>query len=590
MLSKYRLSKPKSKTHRNKVRRMAWDKGFSIAEFLKTNSQAQSFQMRAIYETAKDLPRLVRQWVTPNIRLFQTSRLPVVWLLALVIGALVSIAAIAFRSAIGLLQLPWLGTASEFIITAAEGRPWWIIMAAPAIGGLIVGILLQTIQDKQRAGGVADVIESCALGGRGLRFRSGMTSALITVISLGFGASAGREGPVVHLGATIGTTLCRAFSLPDLARRMLLACGVASAISASFNAPIAGVLFAHEVILGHYAVSAFVPIVLSASVGAVLSRLWFGESASFIIPNYDITSYWEFPGFALLGLTCAAVAIIFQFALIGTDWSARNIQMPLWLRPTVGGLAVGAIAIYFPHVLGVGYEATDLALKQQLPLALLLALIFAKTAATAITLASRFGGGIFSPSLYLGAMTGGAYGLIAASAFPELASSHGLYAILGMGGVAAAILGAPVSTTVIVFELTGGYDLSIALLLVVSIAAGLTHAVHGKSVFHWQLSTRGIFLHEGTHSFLRNSAKVSEFMRPLPEDRDPTFNPGVDGSYLHSENNLESALKAFDESGEAFLPVVERGNATKIIGIAYHVDALRYFNSALVQESKEAHL
>ncbi|NVK33786.1 MAG: chloride channel protein [Rhodobacteraceae bacterium] len=546
--------------------------------------------MRSIVKLLQNLPDVLGHWIAPNIRLFRTSRLHIVWLLALAAGVFVAIAAIAFRSAIGLLQLPWLGTASEFVITAAESQPWWLILITPAIGGLIVGIWLQNFQEKQRAGGAADVIEACALGGRGLGFRSGLSSAAITIISLGFGASAGREGPVVHLGATIGTSLCRAFSLPDLARRMLLACGVASAISASFNAPIAGVLFAHEVILGHYAVSAFVPIVLSASVAAVLSRQWFGESAAFVIPHYDITSYWEFPGFALLGLTCAAVAILFQFALIGSDWTARNIQIPLWLRPVIGGLAVGAIAIYFPHVLGVGYEATDLALKQQLPLLLLLMLIVAKTAATAITLASRFGGGIFSPSLYLGAMTGGAYGLIAASAFPEFASSHGLYAILGMGGVAAAILGAPVSTTMIVFELTGGYDLSIALLLVVSIAAGLTHAVHGKSFFHWQLSTRGIFLHEGNHDFLRTKTKVHEFMRDVPEDQDRSFNPGEDGSYLHTDSNLENALRSFDESGESQLPVVRKGDATQIVGIAHHVDALRYFNSALVQESKEAHL
>src|SRR5690606_3493925 len=322
---------------------------------------------------------------------------------------------------------------------------------------LIVGVVLQWLQPKQRTGAVADVIEARARGGRGLPLWAGLSSAGLTVLSLGSGASAGREGPVVHLGATLGTAVCQLFRLPDSARRVLLACGVASAISASFNAPIAGVVFAHEVVLGHYAISAFVPIVISSAVGTLLGRLWFGDVAAFVIPPYQITSYWEIPAFALLGLTCAAVAILYQFALIGSDWVARNITMPLWLRPVVGGLAVGAIGIFLPEVLGVGYQATDAALKQELPLALMLGLLVAKTAATAITLASRFGGGIFSPSLYIGAMAGGAFGLIAAGAFPDLASSHGLYAILGMGAVAAAVLGAPFSTTMIVFELTGGY-------------------------------------------------------------------------------------------------------------------------------------
>ncbi|MBO6758559.1 MAG: chloride channel protein [Roseibium sp.] len=546
--------------------------------------------MQTIVDTIFRLPKILAGWITPNLRTFHGSRLPVVWALAIVIGALVAIAAIAFRSAIGLLQWPWLGTTSEIIIEAARAQPWWVILCAPAFGGLIVGWLLQTYQPKQRAGGVADVIEARALGGRGLPLGAGLLSAVVTAISLGFGASAGREGPVVHLGATIGTAMCRLFQLPDSARRILLACGVASAVSASFNAPIAGVLFAHEVVLGHYAVSAFVPIVLASAMGTLLSRLWFGDVAAFEIPPYEITSYLEIPAFALLGLTCAAVAIIFQFALIGTDYVARNITMPLWFRPVIGGFAVGAIGLAFPAVLGVGYEATDQALKHELPITTMLALLVAKTAATAITLASRFGGGIFSPALYLGAMTGGAFGVIAASAFPEVASSHGLYAILGMGAVAAAVLGAPVSTTVIVFELTGGYALSIALLLSVSIATGLTQAIHGKSYFHWQLGMRGVSLHEGAHTYLSASVKVRQFMDPPPEEEDDRrFDPATGGPYLHATDTLESALRTFDQSGLDKLPVVERGNATQIVGIACHVRALNYFNKALIKATEEEH-
>jgi len=545
--------------------------------------------MHKILNSFFRLPQIVIGWVAPNLRTFLGNQLPRVWLLSVIIGVLVAIAAIAFRTAIGLFQWTWLGTTSELVISAAESKPWWVILCAPAFGGLIVGWLLQKYQPKQRAGGVADVIEARALGGRGLPLRSGIMSAIITSISLGFGASAGREGPVVHLGATIGTALCRLFNLPDSARRILLACGVASAVSASFNAPIAGVLFAHEVILGHYAVSAFVPIVLASVMGTLLTRLWFGNVAAFEIPPYEITSYLEIPAFALLGLTCAVVAIIYQFALIGTDYVARNITMPLWLRPVVGGFAVGAIAIAFPGVLGVGYEATDLALKQELPLTMLFALLIAKTAATAITLASRFGGGIFSPSLYLGAMTGGAFGIVAASAFPEMASSHGLYAILGMGAVAAAVLGAPVSTTVIVFELTGGYALSIALLLSVSIATGLTQAVHGKSYFHWQLGMRGVCLHEGTHAYLIASVKVRQFMDPPPEEEDARAFDPASGPYLHASDSLESALRIFDETGRDGLPVVERGRATRIIGTARHVRALNHFNKALIKVSEEEH-
>lgn len=547
--------------------------------------------MRKILDAAGHLPDILISWITPNVRQYRASRLHIVWLLAMIIGLLVAVAAIIFRTLIGLVQWPWLKTTTELTMQAAAAQPWWIILCAPALGGLVVGWILHKFHPYQRAGGVADVIEARAYGGRGLPLGAGLWSGVVTAISLGCGASAGREGPVVHLGATIGAAVCSKFSLPDSARRVLLGCAVASAVSASFNAPIAGVLFAHEVVLGHYAVSAFVPIVLASVMGTLLVRWWFGDVAAFVIPQYEITSYLEIPAFALLGLTCAAVAIIFQFALIGTDWTARNITMPLWLRPVIGGLAVGTLGIFFPGILGVGYEATDLALKHELPIYTLLSLLVVKTAATAITLASRFGGGIFSPALYLGAMTGGAFGLIAASVFPEMASSHGLYAILGMGAVAAAVLGAPVSTTMIVFELTGGYALSIALLLAVSIATGLTQAVHGKSYFHWQLGMRGCFVNEGAHRLLSETVKVRDFMDPPPEDEEArAFNPGTDGPYLHDTDSLESALRSFDTCGKASLPVVKKGAATKIIGTARHVRGLRYFNAALIKATKEEHV
>ncbi|WP_244283612.1 chloride channel protein [Pseudovibrio sp. Tun.PSC04-5.I4] len=529
------------------------------------------------------------KWVEPNIRLFLSSRLPLVWFLAILIGVAVGGSAILFRIGIGLVQWSWLGTTSERMISAATSQPWYVVVLAPVVGGAIVGLLLQTIQKKQRVGGVADVIEARAHGGTGLPFWPSLSSALITIISLGSGASAGREGPMVHLGATLGTSLFSKLNLPDSTMRILLAAGVASAVSSSFNAPIAGVLFAHEVILGHYAMSAFVPIVLSSAMGTLVSRLYFGDVAAFILPHYQINTYWEFPAFVLLGIICALVAVSFQFALLGTDWIARNIKMPIWLRPVIGGALVGSIAVFYPEVIGVGYEATDGALNSELPLTLMLSLLVAKTVATAITLASRFGGGIFSPSLYLGAMTGGAFGLIVATHLPEMASSHGLYAILGMGAVASAVLGAPISTTMIVFELTGGYELSIALLIAVSISSGLNQAIHGRSYFQWQLEMRGVMLQDGAHKWLVRIVHVEDFADPPRPDTDLAFNPEAGEASLAPLDTLETALRTFDETGKSTLPVIDAKNPTVIMGYASYVKALRYFNSALIQANVEEH-
>ncbi|MEL6966225.1 MAG: chloride channel protein [Pseudomonadota bacterium] len=532
---------------------------------------------------------VARAWITPNVQSFRASREPAVWTLSLIIGLVVSIAAIAFRQLINVTQWFWFSAEAESLATALAATPWYWVLFGPAVGGLLVGFILTRYLPSRRTGGVADVIEAKAYGGRNIELKPGLWSAVASGLSLGFGGSAGREGPMVHLGAAIATSCAVQFYLPDWGRKTLLACGVASAVSASFNAPIAGVLFAHEVVLNHYAKRSFIPIVISSVMGTVLSRIWFGDAAAFEIPDHQITSFLEIPAFALLGVVCAVVAVLFQLALIGTDAVARTIPMPLWIRPATGGLMIGAIALIYPQVLGVGYEATDNALKSQLPIALLIGLVVAKTAATAITLASRFGGGVVSPSLYIGAMTGSAFGLIAAQVFPELASSQGIYAILGMGAVAAAVIGAPISTTVMVFELTGGYALSIALLLTVSVAVGINQAVHGRSIFQWQLELRGLSFQDGPHRFMVRSTLVASFMDPLQDGDSNMRLSDDDRPSLRADATLETALRTFDESGHGRLPVVSARDETIIVGHATQVAALRVFNKALVDMSVEEH-
>ena len=541
-----------------------------------------------VYRAARGATRTLAARVAPNVRAFRATDQPKIWMAALLIGVCVSLAAIVFREAIALLQLLWLQDASESVASAARRVPWWAVLGGPIVGGLLVGILLERVVPLRRAGGVADVIEARAMGGRNIAFVPGLASAAVNAISLGFGASSGREGPMVHMGAAISTSLAHSVQLQEWSRRTLLACGVASAVSASFNAPIAGVLFAHEVILGHYAMRSFVPIVISSVSGTILSRQWFGADAAFSIPDYPITSYLEFPAFALLGVLCAVVAVLFQYALVVADTAARSVELPLWLRPVIGGALIGAIALVFPEILGVGYEATDLALKNALPLVLMLALLVAKTVATAITLASRFGGGVFSPSLYLGAMAGGAFGTVAAALFPDLASSQGLYAIIGMGAVAAAVIGAPISTTVIVFELTGGYAITIALLLAVAVSVGINEALNARSFFQYQLESRGLPIREGPHRTVVRRIKVMDFMRPLPTDEQRDLEED-DRTPLLPDASLEAALRRFDETGAERLPVVDPANETRVIAVATQIGALRAHAKALVAVSEEEH-
>ncbi len=528
--------------------------------------------------------------ISPNFREFLSGRDALLWVIAICVGLVSAFAAIIFRLSIGVIQVLWIGTTSETYIDAARNLPWWVLLLTPAAGGLAVGVMLHYLAPSRRPEGVADVIEARALRGSRISLHQGLASALISAISLGSGASAGREGPVVHLGASLASVIGFRFALNNAARRIVLGCGVAAAVSASFNAPIAGVLFAHEVVLGHYARSAFVPIALSSVSAAAISRLWFGDFPAFFVPSYHIQSLWEFPAFALLGLTCALVVVCFQYTLSISDWIARHIPFPLWGRPVVGGLMIGAIAIYFPQIMGVGYEATDLALKQQFTLTMLFSLLVIKAVATAITLASRFGGGIFSPSLYLGAMTGSAFGLIAAQIFPDLVSSNGLYAILGMGAVAASMLGAPISTTMIVFELTGGLTMSIALLITIAISYALTQLVFGGSFFNWQLGIRGLVLHGGAHKQIVQMICVEDFMRDLEKGQQHIYFDVKSGEpSLVMNDTLETALRAFDSGGYTRIAVVEDWDDYKVIGWAHHVDALAAFNSDLIAASDEEH-
>jgi CIC family chloride channel protein len=366
----------------------------------------------------------------------------------------------------------------------------------------------------RRPQGVAQVIQASALRGGRMNLLIGIKAACVSAASIGVGASVGREGPVVHLGATVGSYLATVLHLGRSLTRTLLGCGVAAAVAASFNAPIAGVFFALEVVVGHYALSAFAPVVIASVTGTIVSRMYYGDYPAFILPEtYTIESFWEFPAFALLGVVCAAAAIIFIFFVGAADSAFDRARLPRWARPAVAGLIVGALAaIGFPHLLGVGYEATDMALSEVYPLDLLIALGALKIAATAVCLAAGFGGGVFSPALFIGAMTGGAFGLIATEVFPDLSSGHGAYTLVGMGAVAGSVLGAPISTILMIFELTGDYALTIAVMVSTVIASVITQQLHGRSFFIWQLERQGISLSGGQEARLLRAIRVRQLV------------------------------------------------------------------------------
>jgi CIC family chloride channel protein len=562
----------------------------------------------------------------------------VLYVLAVLAGAIAALGAIAFRWLIGFVQQLGFGTSGDNLATPAAALPWWQVLAAPTIGGLAVGLFIHYVMPGRRPQGVADVIEAAGFKGGQMSLRDGLFAALASGVSLGAGASVGREGPVVHLGASIGSWVASRLGLSRARTLTLLGCGVASAVAASFNAPIAGVFFAHEVVLGHYAASAFAPVVIASVVGTAISRLYYGDFPAFIVPHFGTMHDWEFGLFVIVGVLGAGAALLFLYGTQAMQRVAGLLPGPAWVRPAVGGLLVGAIGIGSPYVLGVGYEAADQALKSQLPLAILAAVLVAKLVATSISHGFGLSGGVFSPALVIGAMLGGLVGALAGDLWPGATAAVGNYAMVGMGGVAAAVLGAPVSTTLMMFELTSDYRMTIAVMVAAAVASVIVRQTRHASFFTWQLERIGVQLTGGRERRLLRAERIDKLMArdyaaTGPETRGAELvqrlatAPGgmlfvVDGerrllgviavggandalfdtsraepasaaeimrppTALEAGQDLETALAAFERAQESLLAVVESRERMTMVGALHERHVRLAYERLLLQARRE---
>lgn len=546
---------------------------------------------QALWRAVLDLLRMIRRAGPTQIQF---------WVIALAIGIAAGLAAVAFRQAISLLE--WLAYGardSNRLHSFVETLPWYWLVAVPTLGGLAVGIILHRFTSDGRVHGVADVIAGAALSEGRVDRRAGLASAVASLITLGTGGSTGREGPVVHLAAMISSWVSDRLHADGITGRDLMGCAVAAAVSASFNAPIAGALFALEVVLRHFAVHAFAPIVIAAVAGTVISRLTFGDITEFSLPGApELAFYIELPAFLILGLTCGLVATALMKAVFTADDLGTRLQtalrMPRWLRPAVAGMLLGGLAVAYPHIIGVGYETTSAALTGRLLLHEAVVFAAVKALAVAITIGGRMGGGIFSPALMLGALTGLAFGQIATAVLPDLSGVQTIYALAGMGAVAAAVLGAPISTTLIVFELTGDWQTGLAVMVAVSLSTALASRLVDRSFFLTQLERRGVHVAAGPQAYLLALFRAGTLMRRLGDPGGPPADRlaemVADGIAVDFNATLEAALPLFDRAGTPYLPVTTQADGdTQILGALYHVDALKTFNRALAATAAEEH-
>jgi len=556
--------------------------------------------------------------------------------LGIIVGVAGGYGAVGFRYFINFIQSIAYGSPEE-LLDVVTSVPWFWRIAIPALGGLIVGPVVYFFAREAKGHGVPEVMYAVALQKGVIRKRIVFIKTLVSGICIGTGGSVGREGPIVQIGSAVGSTLGQLFKVSGNRMRTMVGCGAAAGIAATFNAPIAGSIFALEIILGEFEIATFSPIIISSVAATAISRHYLGDFPAFVLPTYELNSLLEFPLYAVLGVVCALVALGFTLFLYRAEDAWDAIKFPEYLKAVVGGLIMGTMGLVFPQVLGVGYGAIDLALLQKLSWWFMGLLVLFKILATSITIGSGGSGGIFAPSLFMGSMAGGAFGAVAHYLFPSVAASAGAYGVVGMGAVVAATTHGPLQAILIIFEMTGDYKIILPLMVTCIISTLVARRLCGESIYTFKLIRRGINIFEGkevnvlksmsvkdvmyhTVEIVSGSLHLKELAEKLPKSRsnnfvvvneeeemtgvltfmdyyDALFNNKIDDHMVVKdimtsdvvsvsiEDNLATALEKITTDDFSILPVVAQDNPLQMLGILTRRDILEAYDQALIKRA-----
>ncbi len=460
-----------------------------------------------------------------------------------------------FAAALLVWMIGWIGQILPDFAAHGGRPPLWIIFV-PALGGLIVGPIVTRAAPETRGHGVPEVMLAVARGRGVIRARVALLKAIASAITIGTGGSAGREGPIVQIGSAVGSAMGRLFRVnPDMVR-MFVACGAAGGISASFNTPIAGVIFALEVVLRDFAGRAFATVVISSVTASAVSRSLLGQEAFFHVPPYGLHSSWELVAYAALGLAGAAAARAFVVVLYRIEDFFDELSFPGWLKPALGGLLLGGLAWFLPDILGTGHGAIERALHGEMPLMLMGLLVIGKILGTSFTLGSGGSGGVFAPSLFIGAMLGGAFGIGMDRLFPGLGVEPGAYALVGMGVVFAGGTWASMSGILILFEMTRDYDLILPMMIACVASTLVAKKMSADTIYTLKLRRRGIDLDAVDHDPL-TSVEVATVMT-------------LEVEAIHVDTPLRALLRQVEASDHSGFPVVD--DAGRLQGIITYTE------------------
>ncbi|HSG67122.1 MAG TPA: chloride channel protein [Bacteroidales bacterium] len=500
--------------------------------------------------------------------------------MAVVIGVSTGLAAVVFIRLIAFIQTFFYGGGEK--ILPELGRLWLILI--PVIGGLLVGPIIVKFAPEAKGHGVPEVMQALILRGGRIRPRVAIAKIITSALCIGTGGSAGREGPIVQVGSALGSSIGQWLHLSDARIKNLVACGAAAGIAATFNAPIAGVVFAIEVLLSEIQVTVFGNVVVSAVAASIVSQIFLGARPAFEIPGYVMQSPWEILLYVILGLLAALVGILFIRMLYYTEDVFDRLAIPEWLKPATGALLLGILAFCYPyvgtisyispndmalglpvsenypHIFGSGFLFLEEVLQGRAPFFLLFLLIFLKPLATSFTLGSGNSGGVFAPSLFTGAMLGGSFGYLAMHLFPNLTIEIGAYALVGMAAVFSAAARAPLTSMLIVFEMSNDYRLILPLMAAGMVASTFAQWLHSDSIYSLKLTKRGIRFEQGRDLDIMQTVQVEEVMNKAPVT-------------VQQEQSVADLFAAFQQTHLGGFPVM--ANETELYGMVTMQDMER---------------
>ena len=504
----------------------------------------------------------------------------VLLVMAAVVGVATGLAAVFFIRLIAYIQFFFYGGGEK--ILPELGRLWLILV--PVIGGLLVGPVIAIFAPEAKGHGVPEVMQALILRGGRIRPRVAIAKIIASALCIGTGGSAGREGPIVQVGSALGSSVGQWLNLSEARIKNLVACGAAAGIAATFNAPIAGVVFAIEVLLSEIQVTVFGNVVVSAVAASIVSQIFLGSRPAFEIPGYVMHSPWEILLYVILGLLAALIGILFIRMLYYTEDVFDRLAIPLWLKPATGALLLGILAYCYPyvgtisyistddmalglpivenypHIFGSGFLFLEEVLQGRAPFFLLFLLIFLKPLATSFTLGSGNSGGVFAPSLFTGAMLGGSFGYLAMLLFPDLQIEIGAYALVGMAAVFSAAARAPLTSMLIVFEMSNDYRLILPLMTAGMIASTFAQWLHSDSIYSLKLTKRGIRFEQGKDLDIMQTVQVKEVMNKNPIT-------------VQREQSVADLFAAFQETHLGGFPVI--ANETELYGMVTMQDMER---------------